>query len=507
MKHSVLRISVLSLAMSLIQVGCSTGGGTRIESKADFAENYRNGNFTVAAQQASEKARLNEQGVGKNLLWSLKAADAWRVAGNVDKSTTIFEGTEDTFRRFDTENAAKKYIVDNASSILVNDKAVAYKGTFYDATMVNTYKAINYVNQGDWDNARIELNRVLERQDHAKKYFEAMIEKERKKEHEAKTPSHNDDSTVKINTKKTNVEIEKLKRTAHNEMDEWEISPNYINPFTTYLSGLLLYLNADTGSDVGEARRRLRKARALIEMDEKTTSLAKSYLDEDLKIVDNGSLAKDLEPTVWVVFENGQAPIKEEKRVDLPLFLVTDAVLYAGIAYPTLKFRESAYPFIEVSTGDKTYRTATIANMDGLISKEFKTEFPGIMTRAIVSATVKTIAQQQVKEKYGGVAGFGAALLQAVSTQADLRIWSTLPKEFQIARLPRPDTGVLTIQLPETNQTMTVTLPGDKHNIVYLKIPTRSSVPVLTAMATGDRNGQTRVAVTDAGMAVGTPTK
>ncbi len=507
MKHPALVVSVLSLSMALIQVGCTSGGGTRIESKADFAENYRNGNFTVAAQQASEKARLNEQGVGKNLLWSLKAADAWRAAGDTDQSTKIFEGTEHTFKRFDTENAAKKYIADNAASILVNDKVVSYKGTFYDATMVNTYKAINYSNQGDWNNARIELNRVIERQDHAKKYFEAMIEKEHKKEHESEKKSHKDDSTVKINTKKTNVEIEKLKRTAHSEMDEWNVSPNYINPFTTYLSGLLLYLNADTGNDVGEARRRFRKARALIEKDEKTTSLAKSYVDEDLKMVDNGSLAKDLEPTVWVIFENGQAPVKEEKRVDLPLFLVTENVLYAGIAYPTLKFRESAYPFVEVSAGDKTYRTATIANMDGLISKEFKTEFPGIMTRAIVSATVKTIAQQQVKKKYGGVAGFGAALLQVASTQADLRIWSTLPKEFQIARLPRPDTGVLTIQLPETNQTMTVTLPGDKHNIVYLKMPAKDATPVLTAMATGGSNSQIRVAVTDAGVAAGMSAK
>jgi len=162
------------------------------------------------------------------------------------------------------------------------------------------------------------------------------------------------------------------------------------------------------------------------------------YIAEDLalteKILDGQVALKD---TVWVIFENGLGPVKEEFRIDLPLFVATDKVKYVGIALPQLKFRQQACPNLTIRAGEETYSTQMVANMDRVIQTEFKKDFQGILTRAIISATTKAIAQYAAQKNEDSSAQLASLLVAAYSyatTAADVRIWTTLPKNFQVAR-------------------------------------------------------------------------
>ena len=61
------------------------------------------------------------------------------------------------------------------------------------------------------------------------------------------------------------------------------------------------------------------------------------YIKKDLLLADDVIAGKaKLENQCWVIFENGLGPVKEEIRIDLPLFLATNRVYYTGIALPRL---------------------------------------------------------------------------------------------------------------------------------------------------------------------------
>jgi hypothetical protein len=82
------------------------------------------------------------------------------------------------------------------------------------------------------------------------------------------------------------------------------------------------------------------------------------------------------------------------------------------------------------------------------------------------------------------------ALVQAVAfgyqrgtTQADLRTWQTLPKQFQIARFPTPPDRQISIVLPSGGVLPPIQVGDGTVNIVYIKSVTWSRPPVVRQFA------------------------
>jgi hypothetical protein len=114
-----------------------------------------------------------------------------------------------------------------------------------------------------------------------------------------------------------------------------------------------------------------------------------------------------------------------------------------------LAFRQAASPHLEVKTGSATSKTQLVADMDRVIQTEFKKDFQGILTRAIISTTTKAVAQYALeKNNNSSWAAVAMAVYSLVTTAADVRIWTALPKDIQVARLPIPENGSLTIAGP-----------------------------------------------------------
>ena len=61
-------------------------------------------------------------------------------------------------------------------SIVGNDLISSYHGNIYDGVLINTYKAMNALDLGDEDRARVELNRADQRQENAVHQLAAKVQ-------------------------------------------------------------------------------------------------------------------------------------------------------------------------------------------------------------------------------------------------------------------------------------------------------------------------------------------
>jgi hypothetical protein len=211
------------------------------------------------------------------------------------------------------------------------------------------------------------------------------------------------------------------------------------------------------------------------------------YIQKDLALADEVASGKaKLENQCWVIFENGLGPTKGEIRIDLPLILVSNRVYYTGVALPKLCPRSVAYPYLTVKTDTGEYQTRQVVDMERVIETEFKKDFKGILMRAIASAAVKTAAQAVLSNDKNGdggkLAAFLVAAYSAATTAADVRIWTALPKDFQVARFDMPKNSPLLIFTPG-NTLFEVSIPPCTNAIVYIRIINAGASPVYEVMA------------------------
>ena len=113
---------------------------------------------------------------------------------------------------------------------------------------------------------------------------------------------------------------------------------------------------------------------------------------------------------------------------------------------------------------------------------EFSKDFKGILTRAIISATAKVVAQYAVskneKDSSPKIISLLTTVYSMATTAADVRIWTTLPKNFQVARLPVPSDRLITIE-PPGGESFPVEIPACKNAFVYVRMPRKQTGQVL----------------------------
>ncbi len=180
-------------------------------------------------------------------------------------------------------------------------------------------------------------------------------------------------------------------------------------------------------------------------------------------------------PTTYVVFETGRAPVRDQIRIDIPILV--SKLSYVGAAFPTLQPQGGQLAGLRVIANGTNETTEPLASMDGVIGKDFKNELPTVITKTIAATVIKAAASYAANEaahKQGGeLAGLlsqiGTAVFQIAVNIADLRTWTTLPKEFQVCRIPTPPDRKIELEGSSTGQKVSVTLEEGVINLVFVK--------------------------------------
>ncbi len=441
----MLRLLFFSVILSLLS-GCAAM--KQQERQQKFSALYHKAQYQQAAefQLESKNSQTNDP---EDLLITLQAATALRYADDITQSNLLFDQAENILKQHHQKILLNKS-VSTLSSILVNDAVLDYSGTSYDGIMLNTYKALNFWQSGNKAYARVEFNRALDRQRRAKALFKAEI----KQQQQAISKKG---GNYARNT--NNPKVTQLVKRAYSNLYNFQAYPDFVNPFSTYLAGLFYLHDGDYAKavDVLKEAHGMLPTQAIVEADFK---LAQALQQGE----------PDPQKYAWIIFENGSAPLKTEFRIDLPLFILSRNAFYTGIALPKLVLQKNAHPFLNINTLDESSRTQPLASMDNVIQTDFKKRYPWIVSRALISAIAKTTAQYIAQKQLGPWGGLAASLLQLATTSADIRIWSALPKEFQIAKIKLPSDNLIRISVPNKAATH-IKLEANKNQLIYIKIP------------------------------------
>jgi hypothetical protein len=457
-----IKSSVVFAVVSLLILPFFAGCNAPKDQLAAFNGHFERFDYEKSARFAEKKISKQANPKGEDLLWALQLGTVQRIQHDYAKSTESFDKAEDMLKFYDEQST----LGDGLGTTLVNDNVIPYRGEEYDGIMVNVYKALNFMAERNFELARVEFNRALDRQRRAKEKFNVEINK-------LKSELEKDQQNEFTKSNVENPETAELLAQKYPNLHNFEAYPDFVNPFATYLAGVFFNLVSD-------------HAKAVDLIKESYGMVGDNgYIAEDLAVTENILDGKGgLEDTIWLIFENGLGPVKRELRMDIPLFVATDDVKYVGIALPELYFRNKAYQHLVAEVDGKDYQTRLVSDMDRVIQTEFSKDYAGILARAIISATAKAIAQYALEKQDSSESSLASVFMAAYSyatTAADVRIWTSLAKEFQVARFPKPESGILIIKRPGSAP-VEINIPDCNNVIVYVRIINSQAEPILEVM-------------------------
>src|SRR5690625_3163822 len=355
------KFSFPPLILLVLGSACSTIQSHDNQFNSVFSQ-YERGNVEAAAAETETRSFQKKLKSNDRLLWAMEAGKLHHAAGDFHQSNRYFEEAEAIIQDFeDRAIVSLRAGAARAGAFLTNPAAIAYRGSSSDKILINTYKALNYLALGDLEGARVETRRAYERQQEA-------IEKNRKAIEEARSEGEAFRSAMNDPA---------LEKAAPVDPAVAQAYADFANPFTTLLSGIIALADRDP-------------ARAEVDFRLLTSlPIPNEFVEEEaerirIHLSGQNSAAID-RPRVFVIFENGLGPNREEMRVDL---LLPD-IGYTGFAFPQLEFQPTNVSSLQISTTDSTIASEQIASIDQIVATEFQTRIPAMVFETIASVVTK----------------------------------------------------------------------------------------------------------------------
>ena len=423
-----------SLAISAVMFGlggCATYSGSFAVIERNLAaKQYDAALVNIEKESASKKDRV---------LYLLNKGMVLRMKRDFAGSNVALEAAKAEMDRLYAASVSE-----NALSVMVNDSTVSYSGDNYERVLLHLYMALNYLELGQPDSARIEALQI-----------DAQLREFAEKSPDGKLAE--DAFTLYL----TGLIYE----------DEGEWSDAMIsyrsayNVYKKYLSNYSVAMPTMLKLDL----MRMAKQQGL--KDE-----LKQYKSEfGIELPDNKGAAKDQGELVFVL-NNGLAPIKREKAIN-SFEASTGSVV--RIALPAYESRNNNVVAARIAVGDKQDVTEMMEDIDAIAKKNLDAHMPAIIARSVARVVVKAVASKQARqvasknnnnnEAMVGMLGALAFQVAAVATErADTRSWLTLPSNIQLGRLSLPP-GTYNVKIELLGADQQVVTTQDYPGIVIRK--------------------------------------
>lgn len=450
-RQTVIRLMAVAVLL-VVASGCST-----YTQQNKFARSWERGDLISAEKEATAKA--DQEANGKDaVIWRLEQASILRTLGKYEESNKAFDEAQEKIDNYAEE--AKVKVGSEIGAMVSNQANIPYRGRAYDGIMLNTYKSLNYLALGELDKARVEIIRAYQRQQDA-------VEENKRRIERAQEDLESQKEKERIKKAESDPKVQGSLTQSYSGLDTMQVYSDYVNPFTVYLDGLLYMTQATGSSDWERARKSFERVAAFAGNNR--------FVKEDLQFAETGMSGAPRPPTTYVVFETGRAPIRDQIRIDIPIII--SRLSYVGAAFPTFQPQGGQLTGLRVIANGTNETTEPLASMDAVIGKDFKNELPTIITKTIAATVIKAAASYAANEaanKQGGelaglISQIGTAVFQIAVNIADLRTWTTLPKEFQICRIPTPADRKLDLEASGAAQKVSVTLEEGVINLVFVK--------------------------------------
>lgn len=421
-------VALAALALLSCLTGCQSSYPA---ASSQYLTATVGGGHAAAAEVAADAAKSDP---ASETLWMLELASAQRANGDIAASARTFERAEARFREIDSQPDLA--LGRETLSSLSDPYRLPYRGRNLDRIFAATYQAIDHLQLGETDKARVSLTRSLFRQEDARRRREESL----KAAADESSSLGREDSQMGERLADPSLAAARDAVTAR--FDGKVGYPDAMNPFAVWLNGIYYLHTAEGPADLERARKSLQTAATLCPGDR--------FIAADLALAEHGAARPDPgagRTIVHVVHEVGMAPAWGETRLTLPLIYADSRAPMVRIALPTISPQGETPSPTELTGGEATARLVTLADVDAIVRNEFEEEYPRARNRAIASATMKAtlgyIANREAQkdDKSGGANLLAIATLLATnsyaiqSARADLRNWSSLPREVRHGRV------------------------------------------------------------------------
>ena len=356
--------------------------------------------------QAALKVLDKLSGGKDQALYLLNKAMVLRMTGDYAGSVQAFEQAKPLMEYLEATS-----ISENAAAFTFSENLRAYQPPLYERLLAHVYQALNYLQMGQPDSARVEAAQI-------------------------------DDL---------------LKRLYPNA----DAAPNGGDAFPRYFSGLV-YEDMGEYSDAMIAYRQAFKSY-------KAQGASDASIPQDLQVslcrfAESLGLTDELNDykkrfglTQWppvsqqdaqgqlvFVFSDGMGPVKYAESTVLP-----DPVNghYYSLSLPVIRSRTRGEAYAVISAGDAQATTTRVASIAEDAEQQYKADRPKLLAAEFSRNVTRSIAANQADKKAAGLGSLVSLIASAADT-ADIRIWSTLPDNVQLARLRlAPGTYDLTVRI------------------------------------------------------------
>src|ERR1035441_8686225 len=255
--------------LSAAVIGLLAAGCTTYEQQNRVIQYWQQGSLPNAATAAVRMADQNANNKDA-IVWRLEQGAVLRGNGQYEASNKAFDQAQDRIDQYSQEARVK--VGNEAGALLSNQANLPYTGRAYDGIMLNTYKALNYLQLGEPDKARVELIRAYQRQQDAVTDNQRRIEKVQGEAAKSKDKATMDKAQA-------DPKFKSQMQGAYTDLDNLKAYANYVNPFTVYLDGLFFMANAADASDLERAHKSLERVAGF--------ASDNNYVKQDLATVDD----------------------------------------------------------------------------------------------------------------------------------------------------------------------------------------------------------------------------
>ena len=430
-----LSVWLAALVCVLTLNGCATYSSSFVTIEQQLAgQRYDDALKTIEAKSKSKTERV---------LYLLNKGMVQRIKRDFAASNQSLEAAKQEMERLYAAS-----ISENALSFVVNDATVSYAGDDYEQVLVHLYMALNYLELGQRDEARVEALQV----------------DTKLREIGEKIPANKftEDALSRYLTGMIYEELGEWSDAMIAYRKAYEAYQKYQRDFSVAVPDMLKLdlVRLAQRQGLSDELARYRKEFGMAPPPKKK------------------AVADDPEGELVFILNNGLAPIKREKVINTwapPPSVVVDASkpssavasappIMVSIALPYYESRPARVWSARISVSGKQASTQLMEDIDAIARASLDARMPAITARAVARAVAKGVIQESV-DKAGknrnddAVQFFGSMLVRIVSVateRADTRSWLTLPANVQLARLA----------LPPGSYTVTVDLLGEGEQII-----------------------------------------
>lgn len=359
------------------------------------------------------------------LLYAQEAGRVAQIGGDFNASKTFYQQAVNAYIDFD--NKATISLSDTgatASSLLINDNVIPYRGPGYERIMLHQYQALNYIFSQDYEGALVEVRRSNELQSTEQARYE-----------------ESNKSVQAMANGTINAEMSKLSQAAGSTTSA------FLNAYSYYTTGVLHEVLGEPNDAFIDYRKAAQISPNNPYLQQDLVRLAKQLAmpqyDEFKRRWGDAIVPAQKQGQVIFLIERGFVPAKQSFTVPFPI----DGK-WQSIALATYPSRDPQVRRAQIQGLGPLIQAAPIAEISALAITALKEDLPAALARQVARVYAKYSLGKNAND-WGSVA---IQIFNLVTEQADRRSWLTLPQQAQIAR-KYLNPGQYNIQLDNSSPT------------------------------------------------------